>query len=68
MCYSLYLSTNSSEDLTRYNSELLNFKRLDRGGKCRSDHFEASTEMVRRVEIGVQLHLSAFAVGGVGLW
>ena len=29
MCYSLYLSTNSSEDLTRYNSELLNFKRLD---------------------------------------
>ena len=29
MCYSLYLSTNSSEDLTRYNSELLKFKRLD---------------------------------------
>ena len=29
MCYSLYLSTNSSEDLTRYNSELIKFKRLD---------------------------------------
>lgn len=29
MCYSLYLSTNSSADLTRYNSELLKFKRLD---------------------------------------
>ncbi len=29
MCYSLYLSTNSSADLTRYNSALLNFKRLD---------------------------------------
>jgi hypothetical protein len=29
MCYSLYLSTNSSADLTRYNSELINFKRLD---------------------------------------
>ena len=29
MCYSLYLSTNSSADLTRYNSELLNFRRLD---------------------------------------
>ena len=29
MCYSLYLSTNSPEDLSRYNSELLRFKRLD---------------------------------------
>lgn len=29
MCYSLYLSTDTSEDLTRYNSELINFKRLD---------------------------------------
>jgi hypothetical protein len=30
MCYSLYLSTSSSEDLTRYNSELLKFQRLDK--------------------------------------
>jgi hypothetical protein len=28
MCYSVYLSTDSSEDLTRYNSELINFRRL----------------------------------------
>ncbi len=27
MCYSLYLSTSSAEDLTRYNSELLRFRR-----------------------------------------
>ncbi len=26
MCYSLYLSTSSREDLTKYNSELLRFK------------------------------------------
>lgn len=29
MCYSLYLSTDSSADLTCYNSDLLKFKRLD---------------------------------------
>jgi hypothetical protein len=29
MCYSLHLSTNASEDLARYNSELLKFQRLD---------------------------------------
>ena len=63
-----YLSTNSSADLSRYNSELLKFQPPGRGGKCRSDYFEASTEMVRRVEIGVQLRLSPFAVSGVGLW
>jgi hypothetical protein len=28
MCYSLYLSTSSREDLTRWNSELLSFQRL----------------------------------------
>ena len=27
MCYSLYLSTSSPEDLTKYNSELVRFKR-----------------------------------------
>ena len=67
MCYSLYLSTDSSEDLTRYNSELIKFKRLDAAENAGLT-FEASTEMVRRLEIGVQLHLSASAVGGVGLW
>ena len=29
MCYALYLSTDSLEDLTRCNSELIKFKRLD---------------------------------------
>ena len=29
MCYLLYLSTSSSEDLTRNNSDLINFQRLE---------------------------------------
>ena len=29
MCYTLYLSTSSPEDLTKYNSDLIIFKRLD---------------------------------------
>jgi hypothetical protein len=29
MCYSLYLSTSSREDLTKHNSELLRFRSLD---------------------------------------
>ena len=38
MCYSLYLSTNYSADLTRYNSELLKFKRLDAAANDRINH------------------------------
>ncbi len=33
MCYSLYLSTTSPEDLTRHNSELLRFEFPDVAGK-----------------------------------
>jgi hypothetical protein len=37
MCYSLYLSTSSPENLTRYNSELVRFEPLDKADSAGVD-------------------------------